>query len=160
MQEARLQAGNAACIPVLYLRYDTARKEQADFFFEESSETAVPTGRSGGGVVVVGGGKCPWCSRTLDEDQTKEDCCPYCRSDLRCPNCSTLLRGTFGQEDVEAFCQKRGCEGVLRRSLRQRMPAAMAAAPTPPRTDRAIMTSHTAPEQAAVGERQQDVFQT
>ena len=162
MQVARAKAGDAACIPVLYLRYEANRKDQADLLFDEEPTDNSPS-RTPGGAVIVEGPQCPWCFEALAPQQVKGDRCPYCRSDLRCPDCKTSAEGPFLKEVDETYCQKRLCEGALHRSGRSK-PAIATGITELPRTDRPSgrTAPNVAPEQTRVGEQQQqrDVFQT
>ena len=161
MQVARQKVGAAACIPVLYLRYDPERADQAGLLFEETpgEPGQVSPGARGRGESVEGG-KCPWCRTALDPSQAKEDCCLECGSDLRCPNCKGEIAGFVPEGAERIRCQKRGCQQLIfRYKDAPTVPAStlidkplQSQGPDSARTAEAVSTH-------ASGEDQKDVFE-
>jgi hypothetical protein len=157
MQLARQATSEAAaCIPVLYLRYDASRKEQADWLFDEPS--AMQSGSSPSAGKSVEGGQCPWCRQTLDPQQAQQECCPRCGSDLRCPGCKTPIVGMIEEGTKSIRCQRRECRAVICRFVDTQV------APASTGVDKAVeprgfSTARTTDaSKQALGELQKDVF--
>jgi len=123
MQVARTQAGDAARIPVLYLRYAPDRRDQADLLFEDAPPENKRPGPSRGDAVNIDGPKCPWCFEELTPQQLTGARCPYCGSDLCCPKCGTPAQGPFPKDILKTFCTKHGCrDGLLFRWVEPQAP--------------------------------------